>query len=140
MLLSLLLTHGLSMQDCRWAEQVRRMPCLHNGSCLSLGIAMLPPCMPMLRLSISSFPSNQLLQRAPDKAESVELPQRRLSPLRPADSYAQMNEAMRVSRCCCVPLLQSSHAEMPCQQHVGRGHAGSLMCGALQEERHDLWV
>ncbi|KAI7839130.1 hypothetical protein COHA_007133 [Chlorella ohadii] len=36
-------------------------------------------------------------QRAPDKAESVELPQRRLSPLRPADSYAQMNEAMRPS-------------------------------------------
>ena len=36
------------------------------------------------------------LQRAPDKAESVELPQRRLSPLRPADSSAPMNEALRV--------------------------------------------
>jgi mitogen-activated protein kinase 1/3 len=34
-------------------------------------------------------------QLAPSKADSVELPQRRLSHLHPADSYAQMNEAMR---------------------------------------------
>lgn len=66
------------------------------------------PCHASSRYAVQTLPLLNLtcLQRAPDKAESVELPQRRLSPLRPADSYAQMNEAMRVGGSSLIYLVQ----------------------------------
>ena len=66
------------------------------------------PCYASSRFAVQSLPPLNLtcLQRAPDKAESVELPQRRLSPLRPADSYAQMNEAMRVGGSFVIGFVQ----------------------------------
>lgn len=78
------------------------------------------------------------MQRAPDKAESMELPQRRLSPLRPADSYQQMNEAMRVgwvvaadqgwlcvAIACNLPGLGSRRSRLGLQAPAG-SHARSL--------------